>query len=309
MTVEDIFAEQHSVASRSQLLAELRDDQINGLLRRGRLVKRYRGVYHPAGVALCGRGEALAALLRCPDGAAITGPLPLGLLGVDGFSDADPFDVLLPPGARVRGVDFRTRPNASPNSNRTLGKLTLAAPARCLIDSARPAFSLSDDLLWTGYDSARWRGVLSTARFVRELEASSARDAGAARWRRLGDERLLRAESPRERVLDETLRRFDPAPELQVWVLPKRRVDFYWRRIRLAIEYLGGHGHGHPQGRQKDVVRDDELERIGVRTVFVIKQDLREPAALVAWLLAVAERRAAELGVAAPVVRLGEGGP
>jgi hypothetical protein len=50
VTPEEIFAEQHSVASRGQLLVELSDDQLNGLLRRGRLVKRYRGVYHPAGV-------------------------------------------------------------------------------------------------------------------------------------------------------------------------------------------------------------------------------------------------------------------
>lgn len=185
MTAEEIFAEQHSVASRTQLLAELGDDQISGLVRRRRLVKRYRGVYHPAGVTLCGRGEALAALLRCPDGAAITGPLPLGLLGVDGFGDADPFEVLLPPGARVRGVDFRTRPNPSPHRNPTLGKLTLAAPARCLIDCARPAFDVSDEQLWAAYDSARWRDVLSTAWFLREPETSSAQDAGAARWRRL----------------------------------------------------------------------------------------------------------------------------
>jgi very-short-patch-repair endonuclease len=303
MTAEEIFAEQYSVASRGQLLVELSDDQINGLLRRGRLVKRYWGVYHPPGVTLCGRGEALAALLRCPDGAAITGPLSLGLLGVDGFSDADPFDVLLPPGTRVRGVDFRARPNPSPDCNRTLGKLTLAAPARCLIDSARPAFGLSDEQLWTGYDSARWRNVLSTHRFLRELERSSARDPGAVRWRRMGDERSLRAESPKERGLDEILRRFDPAPELQVWVLPKRRVDFFWRRIRLAIEYLGKGSHGYEQGRLSDVVRDDELERVGVRSVFVINEDLREPDALVAWLLAAAQKRAAELGVAAPVLR------
>ena len=303
MTPEEIFAEQDSVASRDQLLAAVGDDQINGLLRRGRLIKRHRAVYHPAGVALCARGEALAALLRCPEGAAITGPLALALLGVDGFSDVDSFDVLLPPGARVRGVDFRARPNPSPNRNRTLGKLRLAAPARCLIDSARPAFGLADDQLWTGYDSARWRHVLSTAWFMRELEMSSPRDPGAVRWRRMGDERRFRAESPKERVLDETLRRFDPLPELQVWVLPKRRVDFYWRRIRLAVEYLGKGSHGHEQGRTKDVDRDDELEHIGVRSVFVTSEDLRGPPALGAWLLAAARKRAADLGVAAPTLR------
>lgn len=88
-----------------------------------------------------------------------------------------------------------------------------------------------------------------------------------------------------------------------MWVLPKRRVDFYWRRVRLAVEYLGGRGHRHAEGRSKDVVRDDELERIGVRSVFVTKEDLGEPAALAAWLLAAAENRAAELGVTAPVLR------
>jgi hypothetical protein len=291
------------VASRQQLLDVLAAGVLDGMVRHGRFTSKYRGVYHLAGVALCRRGEAMAALLRCPEGAAITGPLVLGLLGVDGFSDTDAFEVLLPPGTRIRGVDFRARPNPSSQPNRTLGKLTLAAPARALIDSARPAFDLPDKKLWTGYDSARWRNVLSTARFLRELESAGPRDAGAVRWRGMGDERLFTAESPKERDLDEVLRRFDPPPEPQIWVTPARRVDYFWRRIRLAIEYQGKAGHGHEGGRAADVVRDDELEAVGVRLLFITKEDLRDAEALAAWLLAVAEQRATKLGVAPPVLR------
>lgn len=302
-TADEIFAEQHNVASRDQLLSVLTAHQVDGMVRHGRLIACHRAVYHRAGVSLCNRGEAMAALLRCPEGAAITGPLVLGALGVDGFSDTSSFEVLLPPGSRVRGAGFTSRPNPSATATRNLGKLRLAAPVRALVDCGRPVFDVSDDVLWTAYDSARWKNVLSTGRFLSELAGSSRRDAGAVRWRRLADERLLRLESPKERSLDELMRTFAPPPEVQVWVTPARRVDFFWRRIRLAVEYLGAKDHAYREARQRDGARDDELERVGIRSVFVINDDLKDPEALAAWLLAVAERRAQELGIDARMRR------
>lgn len=103
---EAIFTAQHNVASRQQLCGVLTPHQIDGFVRHGRLVARHWGVYHQAGVQLCSRGEAMSALLRCPRGSAITGPLVLGLLNVNGFSDMEPFEVLWPPGSRIRRVDF-----------------------------------------------------------------------------------------------------------------------------------------------------------------------------------------------------------
>lgn len=302
-TADDIFAEQHNVAAREQLLSVLVPSKVDGMVRHGRLVVRYRGVYRRAGVTLCNRGEAMAALLRCPEGAAITGPLVLGLLGVDGFNDTSPFEVLLPPHSRVRGVEFTSRSNPSAAATRTLGSLTLAAPVRALVDCGRPSFGLTDETLWTGYDSARWKNILSTGRFLHELTGSSRRDPGAVRWRSIADERLLRLESPKERSLDELMRTFDPAPEVQVWVTPSRRVDFFWRRLRLAIEYLGAKDHAYREARERDAARDGELERVGIRSAFVINEDLKDPEALAAWLQAVAEQRAQRLGIATELRR------
>jgi hypothetical protein len=300
---EEIFTGQHNVASRRQLCTVFTPNQIDGFVRHGRLVAKHWGVYHHAGIKLCSRGEAMAALLRCPEGSAITGPLVLGLLNVNGFSDSDAFEVLVPEGSRVRRVNFRVRLNPTPAPTRMLGVLRIAAPARALVDSGRPSFECSDDLLWTGYDSARWQRLITTSRFVAELERSGPRDAGANRWRAIADERSLTSESPKERELDETLQQFDPVPEQQVYVTPRRRVDFFWRSIRLAIEYLGKAAHSHGPGRAADAVRDEELEGISIRTLYVVQADLAEPAALTAWLIAAVERRAAELGVRPPVRR------
>ena len=120
----------------------------------------------------------------------------------------------------------------------------------------------------------------------------------------MSDERSLTAESPKERELDTTLLQFDPVPEQQVYVTPKRRVDFFWRSIRLAIEYLGKASHGHAGGRASDAARDEELEGISIRTLYVVQADLADPGALAAWLAAAVERRAAELGVQPPMRRL-----
>ena len=300
---DEIFTAQHNVASRRQLCQVMTPHQIDGFVRHGRLVPRYWGVYHLAGVKLCNRGEAMAALLRCPEGSAITGPLVLGLLNINGFSDLDPFGVLVPAGSRIRRVDFSIRANPSTGPTGLLGPLRIAAPVRALVDCGQPSFDCSDELLWTGYDGARWQRLITTSRFIAELERSSARDAGAARWRSIADGRALRAESPKERELDTTLQGFEPMPEQQVWVTPRRRVDFFWRSIRLAIEYLGKDAHDHGRGRAADAVRDEELEEISIRTLYVAQADLADSGALAAWLAAAIDRRAAELGVAAPVRR------
>lgn len=300
---EQIFAAQYNVASRRQLIDVLGARGADALLRSERVVAAYRGIYHPAGMTLCDRGRAMAAILRCPDGAALTGPLGLGVLHVVGFTDADPFEMLLPPGSRVRKVDFRCRPFPTASPPRMLGPLRLACPARLLVDAGRPAFGISDDRLWAAYDSARWSNATSTARFLYELSQSGPRDAGAVRWRNIADDRILQAESPKERALDLTLRRFHPAPEPQVWVTPRRRVDYFWRVLRLAIEYLGDKDHAYAAARARDVTRDDEISGAGVQSLFVVKEDLGDLGALAAWLVQVVNQRAAELGVSAPRLR------
>lgn len=298
----EIFARQHNVASRRQCLTILDAGKLGGLVRRGRLEVEHCGVYRPGGSTLSRRGQAMAALLRCGDDAALTGPFVLGLLGVNGFTEADDFQVLVPAGVRRRGVDFAVRPAPPSLRTMTVDGLRLAVVARVLIDCGRRDFAVDDDRLFAGYDSARWAGHVSTDRFVEALAASSPRDPGAVRWRGMSDERSLRVESPKERELDVVMRRFDPLPELQQWVTPGRRVDFYFRALRLVVEYLGRGSHAHQRGRTRDGVRTEELHAAAIRVVYVTAADLKDPAALAAWLAAVMVRRAAELGVAPPLL-------
>lgn len=298
----EIFARQHNVASRRQCLTILDAGKLGGLVRRGRLEVEHCGVYRPGGSTLSRRGHGMAALLRCGDDAALTGPFVLGLLGVNGFTEEDDFHVLLSAGVRRRGVDFPVRPAPPSLRTMTVDGLRLAVVAHVLIDCGRPDFGVDDDRLFAGYDSARWAGHVSTGRFLEGLAAAGPRDPGAVRWRRMSDERSLRVESPKERELDVVMRRFDPLPELQQWVTPGRRVDFYFRALRLAVEYLGRGSHAHNSGRARDAIRGEELDAAAIRVVYVTAADLNDPAALAAWFVAVTTQRAAELGVAPPTL-------
>lgn len=56
---------------------------------------RMWGTYRAAGSAEPPEQQAMAAALRCRTGARVSGPIILGLLGVEGFAPTDPFLILV----------------------------------------------------------------------------------------------------------------------------------------------------------------------------------------------------------------------
>jgi very-short-patch-repair endonuclease len=167
---------------------------------------------------------------------------------------------------------------------------------RALIESADPRLGVADARLYAALDDLRFRGRVTTKELHRRLEQwppNSVRH----RWLRLLGSPDATSESHGERNLSAVLDTITPRAERQVWVTPKRRVDFLVRVLGLVIEYDGRKAHAGSAGRTRDAVRDDELGGQELLVVHVTAEDLRNPVALGARLVRVYRRRADELGL------------
>lgn len=295
---------QFGAIARPQLLDHMTEGEVEGLVARRSLEIVERGVYRVRGGATSPEQAAMAAVLRCRPEAVVTGPFVLGLLNVDGFDRSMPFEILVRPGRRPANVDFAWRRNPTPEQ--TIGwrqGLPIATPTVALVDSARAIGALTPRQLRVGFDAARWAGLTSAERVLERARKLGARDPGARFFLDFLQDDGGVPESEQERLLGSIVSSFDPAPEAQVWVTPRRRSDWFWRYLRLALEFLGRTDHLHPDGRLADRAREEELEDVGVRVVSVVAEDLRRPDDLRAWLRFVLDRRARELGVDPPVQR------
>jgi hypothetical protein len=294
---------QLGVYARYQLLRWLSADVVDGHRRRGLLINVERGVYRMAGSALLPEQAAIAAALRSRPSAVITGPFVLGHLRVDGFSTNDPFDILLTEGRKISGVGFPHRPDPFPARNcGTIGEVRIAAPVDALIETALWRPRVTDRAIRVAYDQLRWSGRLSVAGLERHLERRGSDDPAVIAFREAVGSADLRSESEGERRLGPVLTRLRPLPEPQVWVTPKRRVDWYLRYLRLGWEYLGDVDHGSSEARAADAARDEELAAAGVKLLYVTARDLEDPPALLTSMMGAIVSRADHLGVEPPRV-------
>lgn len=295
---------QFGVIARVQLLDHLTEGQVEGLVSRGTLVSVERGVYRVQGGARVPEQVPMAAALRARPAAKVTGPFVLGALGVEGFTRTDPFEILTAPGRRLTGVDFPHRPDPTPSQRPAhFEGMPIVRPARALVDTGRFVDQVGARRLRIAYDSARWKGLLTTERVRRELRSLGGDDPGVLGFHRAFEGDLIddrTSESEPERLVGVYTSVFDPPPEPQVWVLPNRRVDWFWRVLRLVLEYFGEVDHAHARARLDDDDRSGELRAAGLVAVPIVAADLRDRGGFVAWMRAVTSARAYELGVPAP---------
>ena len=298
-----LLERQFGVIARGQLLDAIPAHRIDGLLRRKLLVSLERGVYRSFGSAVTPQTRAMAALLRAGRGSCLTGPFVLGLFDVDGFTVDDPFEVLVRPGRRLRGVAFPHRRNPTPNTPvARRGPLIVAPITAALVDTGRLLGAGEDRRLRVAYDHSRWRGWTSADRVAARVEALGPRDAGAARFERLRVDYGLRPESDGERFVGRALAGIDPPPQSQVWVGPYR-IDWYWPLYHVGLEYQGGVDHAGATARERDERRAADLARRGVQILTVTAADVRDEAHLRSWVHAALVVRAHEYGVPLPTVR------
>jgi hypothetical protein len=291
--------QQFGVLSRQQLTAHLSASVVDGYVRRGTVTPLARGVYRMTSLVDLPEQAPIAAALRAGPGAVVTGPFVLGLLKVDGFDVSDPFEILVPPGRRLRHSTFPVR--ADPFPTRTVtkrGEVRIAAPVDGLIESSLWRPEVDVRRLRVAYHQPRWKGVLTTAKVERRLGARGPDDpAGVAFLEAVGD---LAPESEGEHALAPSLTRLRPTPKPQVWVTPKRRVDWYLAALRFGWEYVGGVDHAYPDRRQADAIRDDELVAQGIQLQYVTAADLEHPEAFLAATMEALVTRATRLGVQPP---------
>jgi hypothetical protein len=294
---------QLGVIARRRLRRWLTADQIDALVHRRALTRIERGVYRVTGSAVLPVQSCFAAGLRVGGPCSVTGPAVLGFLGVDGFDEGDPFEVLVPPGRRVTGVSFPWRVDPRPDRRVSRrGEVRLTRPEDALVHSVRWREELGDRVLRLGCHWLGWRGSIDRDRFLDRLVARSAHDPDAARFLEvMGGVQLGRCESEGERRLGGLVLGFDPAPRPQVWLRPRRRTDWLFAEHGVALEYQGEVDHGGLANAEADAERASEL-LVGadVLVVYVADRDLADEPALIARIVTALTLRAVERGIPAP---------
>jgi hypothetical protein len=301
----DLAELQLSVISRVQLGRWLRHDQIDHRIGPGRELRRLeRGVFVLNGAGKQAAHPAFAAALRAGPSATVTGPVVLGLLGLEKFVSSELFEILTAPGRRVRGVGFPHRIDPDPARPVTqYGEIRIAAPVDGLIDTAGFIGQLEERDLRVTYGQCRWLGLFTPEHLRARMQVLGPGSPGVAVLTELFEQAGLVPESEGERELGRLLRAFEPEPEPQVYITPNRRVDWYFRSVRFAYEYLGSVDHEGVAARIADDERNQELRDQGIRVGYVTAADLRTPDALVASIIGRLAVRGHELAVTGPVAR------
>jgi very-short-patch-repair endonuclease len=170
--------------------------------------------------------------------------------------------------------------------------LPVTSPARAILDAAGTA--LTDEDVREIVDEGVFVLRIVTRRELEDVLAHAGGHPGAPTMTRILSRRNRpqRTGSDPERRLLELIRAAGlPEPDTQVWI-GDRRLDFLWRRQRVALEVdaYGTHGSRHrfEQDRRKDA---DLLARTGIATLRITRERIvHEPFAVVATLArAVAE--------------------
>lgn len=320
-TLELLTAQQGLVARR-QLVPRLGIDATDNLLRSDRFRRLLRGVYEVRGSGRHpGRSTMAAALWAGPD-AIVSGPAAFHLGIGDGLELGDRGFVLIPQRRRHTpdGVT-RLRPRGTtalpdgparqgvepvvlchdpspPSANQLRGEVALASPVDALLDSVRLQPAVSRRQLRVAHDRLRWSGHLRSGEL--QIRARERRLHRAPHMQELLAIDGTDATGDGERALGALLRGFRPPPEPQVWVTPARRVDWYFRPLRIGIEYQGSVDHAHASGRARDRVRDEELTLAGISLIYVDASDLKHERTVISRVAAVLVARAHELAMTAP---------
>jgi hypothetical protein len=293
---------QHGVLARYQLVAKLGRVAAEDVLATDRFARLETGVYRVRGGARLPYQAAFAAALRARPKAVVTGPVALGLHAVPGWVGATDFEVLVAPGRRLRAAAFPVRTASSRlQGNLRFGDVRVAGAVDALIASAALRGERDERDLRVAWDHIRWNGLGRPALLDRRLGELSDTEGARLLSAVLDASGGTRVEGEGERRLAPVLGCFEPAFEPQVWVTPRRRVDFFSHRCRFGVEYLGRVDHGTVAARLADDERDRELRREGIRLSYVTARDLDDPTALLATLSGALTVRAHELGVQPPV--------
>jgi len=272
--VSELARRQHGVVGRAQLVAlGLSLAEIDGRVRRSRLHRVHQGVYAVGHLALTRNGRFMAAVLACGDGAALSH-----------FSAAVLWRILDDRGQSIHVTAAKERKcrgavvHQAPLEGERLLRfgIVVTTPARTIVDLAdvvqrrRTLERAIDEAEYLRLDwseaaprhGRKGSGLLSSVLAVHE--------PGSTRTRSELEEQFL-AFCDRHRF---------PRPEVNV-VIEGYLCDFVWREQRLVVETDGRRAHGTARARQRDPIRDADLQIAGWRVMRITSVRLfREPDAV-----------------------------
>ena len=272
--VAELARRQHGVVSRAQLDAlGLSRTEIDGRVRRGRLHRVHRGVYAVGHLALTRYGRFMAGVLACGEGAALSH-----------FSAAVLWAILDDRGQRIhvtaekprrrRGIVVHEAPLEGERVRRH--GIVVTTPARTIVDLA--------DVV------ARRRTLeraIDEAEYLR-LDWSEAAPRHGRRGSGLLSSVLAVHDPGSTRTLSELEERFIEFCDNHGFRRPEVNCsiegylcDFVWREERVVVETDGGQAHGTRRAKERDPVRDVDLQIAGWRVMRVTwRRLLREPEAV-----------------------------
>ena len=293
-----LAARQHGAIARDQLLrAGVTRATVEHRLRAGMLIPAYCGVY------LFGYGPrsplaaAAAAVLACHPRALLSHRTAAGLRALPASRDGVIHVTVVGrkreplPGVQVHSIGRLARAELE----RVRG-LPVSSPALTLLDIA----GLGDlDELTACLHEARVLRLVSDAALRATLAAHPNRP-GARALRRLlereGGLRITRSEAERRTVA--LLRKHGLLPDASDFPVGPYKLDFYFRRERVALEYDSREFHDNPHRFTHDRRRIAYLAARGILTFPLTANDLGAGAArAMADLRATLIRRREELGL------------
>jgi hypothetical protein len=247
---------QHGVVSRAQLIAlGLTPAQIDGRVRRKVLHRVHQRVYAVGHLALTRNGRFMAAVLACGEGAALSHFSAAVLWGI--LQDRGQAIHVTAEKKRVcRGVVVHQAPLQGERVRRA--GIVVTTPARTLVDLADVVRKRRT--LERAFDEAEYLGLDWRAAAPRHGRRGSGLLASVLAVHTPG---TTRTRSELEEMFLTLCDRSDLPRPVVNGRIGGYECDFVWHDQRVVVETDGGAAHGTHRARQRDPVRDAELQLSG----------------------------------------------
>ena len=249
---------------------------------RGRLHRIHRGVYAVGHSKLTGHGHWMAAVLAYGPRALLSHRSAGGLLGVRP-DNRRKSDVSLPsPSARGRqAIEVHRSVTLTAEDIATVDGIPCTNVARTLVDLGDVVPRRAVE---RAVEQAEVLRVFDLLEVERTIERAGPRRGTGVLLSVLEDLQgsTLTASDLEEAFLALCREAEVPTPEVNAWMtLPDgtpAKIDFLWRRERLAVETDGGSFHRTQQSRERDARRDQLLRLMDFQPVrFTDRQVARDP--------------------------------
>jgi Protein of unknown function (DUF559) len=254
--VADLARRQHGVVARAQLLGlGLSLAEIDGRVKRRRFHRVHQGVYAVGHLALTRNGRFMAAVLACGDGAALS-HFSAAVLWRILEGEGQDIHVTAERERKCRGIVVHRAPLQGDRLRR-LG-IVVTTPARTIVDLADVVPRRR--VLERAIDEAEYLRLDWRAAAPRAGRRGSGLLASVLAVHTPGTTRTL--SELEELFLEFCDSRGFPRPEVNCRI-EGYLCDFVWREQRLIVETDGEQAHGTARARERDAVRDAELQLAG----------------------------------------------